>query len=182
VILVTAIGAGLAGLFLLQCEDDWCFMFEWQKIRAADSFERCANLGFPIAESYPRQCRAGGKMFIEKIPPIEATRPAGHDLIRVAVPLPDAVVKSPLVVKGEARGTWYFEASFPVRLLDAHGKELGVIPAQAKSEWMTTEFVPFEAVLIFALPTTKTGTLVLEKDNPSGLPEHADSISVPVRF
>ena len=57
----------LAGFFLLQCEDDWCFVFRWQKIRAADSFERCANFGFPIAESYPRQCRAGAKSFIENI-------------------------------------------------------------------------------------------------------------------
>lgn len=31
--------AGVAGWFLLQCEDDWCFIFEWQKIRAADRIE-----------------------------------------------------------------------------------------------------------------------------------------------
>jgi len=56
------------------------------------------------------------------------------------------------------------------------------VPAQAQGDWMTTEFVPFEAVLEFAVPQTEFGTLILEKDNPSGLPQNADSISIPVRF
>jgi hypothetical protein len=31
------------------------------------TFEECANAGNPIMESYPRQCRADGKTFVEKI-------------------------------------------------------------------------------------------------------------------
>ncbi len=104
------------------------------------------------------------------------------DIIKVSSPFADDVVVSPLVVTGEARGNWYFEASFPVRLYDANGKELAVTPAQAQGEWMTTEFVPFSATLTFETPVTATGTLVLEKDNPSGMPEFDDKISVPVRF
>ncbi|MBI4094343.1 MAG: GerMN domain-containing protein [Candidatus Liptonbacteria bacterium] len=104
------------------------------------------------------------------------------NLIRLETPLRDAVVRSPLVVRGEARGTWFFEASFPVRILDGNGNELGVVPAQAQGEWMTEAFVPFEATLTFTPPTTDTGTLILEKDNPSGLPEHADELRIPVRF
>ncbi len=104
------------------------------------------------------------------------------DIIQVDSPLSDSVVKSPLKIIGSARGAWYFEASFPVRIFDSNGKELGVIPAQAKGDWMTTDFVPFEATLVFQIPTTETGTLVLEKDNPSGLPENSDSVSIPVRF
>lgn len=104
------------------------------------------------------------------------------DKIFVIQPLENAVVKSPLVVKGEARGNWYFEASFPVTLVDGNGKELVVSPAQAKADWMTTEFVPFEVALTFSKPSTKTGTLILKKDNPSGLPENDASISIPVRF
>ena len=105
-----------------------------------------------------------------------------QDKISVTYPLTDNLVKSPLKVQGEARGSWYFEASFPVRLYDADGKELAVAVAQAKGEWMTEEFVPFEAVLTFTTPVTPTGKLVLQKDNPSGLPEHDDSVSIPVRF
>ncbi len=105
-----------------------------------------------------------------------------NDKIFVSQPLENTVVKSPLVVKGEARGNWYFEASFPVVLIDANGKELALSPAQAKTDWMTTEFVPFEVTLTFSKPLTKTGTLILKKDNPSGLPENDASISIPVRF
>ena len=102
--------------------------------------------------------------------------------IQVSYPMPNQKVASPLKVSGKARGNWYFEASFPVKILDSNGKELGIVPAQAKGEWMTTEFVQFEATLTFEKPTTKTGTLVLQKDNPSGLPKYDDSISIPIRF
>jgi hypothetical protein len=110
------------------------------------------------------------------------TAPIPEDMIRVATPQPNQTVKSPLVVSGEARGTWYFEASFPVKLLDANGNILAQAPAQAQGEWMTAEFVPFSVTLTFPNPTTATGTLVLEKDNPSGLPEYDDSRSIPIRF
>jgi len=105
-----------------------------------------------------------------------------NDKLKLEFPLPGEVITSPLTVKGEARGTWYFEASFPVKILDASGNVLGVVPAQAKSDWMTNEFVPFEVTLSFITPATIMGTLVLEKDNPSGLPQFADSVSIPIRF
>ncbi len=58
---------GLVLFFLAQCEDDWCYIFTWQKIHAADGFERCESLGFGVTKSYPRQCRAGKKLFIESV-------------------------------------------------------------------------------------------------------------------
>lgn len=104
------------------------------------------------------------------------------ELICVSSPRSNQIISSPLVLEGQARGTWFFEASFPIRLFDANGKELGVAVAQAQGEWMTQEFVPFLATMEFETPTTATGALVFEKDNPSGLPEHADSLVMPVRF
>jgi hypothetical protein len=104
------------------------------------------------------------------------------DLIRVDMPLPNVLVQSPLVVKGQARGSWYFEASFPVKIFDANGQQLGAVPAQAQGDWMTTDFVPFEATLQFSTSTTETGTVVFQKDNPSGLPQNDLSVSVPVYF
>jgi len=104
------------------------------------------------------------------------------DLVRLETPRPNDRIASPLLIKGEARGNWYFEASFPVELLDAGGNRLAIAPAQAKGEWMTTEYVPFEVELQFTTATTTTGTLILHKDNPSGLPEHDDSFRIPVRF
>jgi glucose/arabinose dehydrogenase len=104
------------------------------------------------------------------------------DMVRLRTPAPNAVVSSPLSVQGEARGNWFFEASFPVKLLDGNGREIAVRPAQAEGEWMTTSFVPFAVSLEFDTPDTATGTLVLKKDNPSGLPEYDAEVRVPVRF
>lgn len=91
------------------------------------------------------------------------------------------VVKSPLIILGEAAG-WYFEASFPARIEDAGGNVLAQAPAQAKSDWMTTEFVPFETKLEFETPTTKTGFVVLMADDPSGLNQNVEYIKIPVVF
>ena len=142
------------------------------------NFEECVAAGNPVMESYPRQCRAGDKNFTEYIGnELEKT-----DLIRIDSPRPNTIITSPLEVTGQARGTWYFEASFPVKLFDGNGEQLAIIPAQAEGEWMTEKFVSFKATLEFSAPATDSGTLVLEKDNPSGLPENDDSLIVPVRF
>jgi len=107
---------------------------------------------------------------------------AKADLIVVDSPKPGDYVQSPLTVTGKARGSWYFEASFPVQLLDGNGNVLASGPAQAQGDWMTTDFVPFSITLPFTAPGTAAGTLVLRKDNPSGLPEKEDYLSLPVRF
>lgn len=106
----------------------------------------------------------------------------GNDMVRLTEPRMDAVIHTPVTVRGEARGSWYFEGSFPVRLLDGNGETLSFVTARALGEWMTTEFVPFEATIPFVTPETATGTLILEKDNPSGLPENADELRIPLRF
>ncbi|HSD12348.1 MAG TPA: Gmad2 immunoglobulin-like domain-containing protein, partial [Patescibacteria group bacterium] len=104
------------------------------------------------------------------------------DMLRLTTPREGEVVTSPLEVRGEARGKWYFEAQFPVKLLDADGRVIASTAAHADGDWMTDEFVPFTATLTFDKPAAVTGTLVLEKDNPSDLPQNDDSRSIPVRF
>ncbi|MDD5625864.1 MAG: GerMN domain-containing protein [Patescibacteria group bacterium] len=100
--------------------------------------------------------------------------------IKVTKPQPNETVFSPLEIGGEARGTWFFEASFPIKLLDSSGVEIAHGIAQAQSDWMTENFVPFTATLQFNVLTETKGTLILEKDNPSGLPQNADELRVPV--
>ena len=177
-VLVVVLGLFIGGWMFFVCQDEWCYFFEFQKVRWINSFEECVSRGLPVMESYPRQCRAGQKTFVESIAP----KPFVSDKVKVFTPLPNSVVLSPFSVKGEARGFWFFEASFPVRLYDGNGKEIAVAIAQAQGEWMTTEFVSFSATLTFPLPDTTEGRLVFEKDNPSGLPEHDDQVSFPVRF
>ena len=105
-----------------------------------------------------------------------------EDLIRVFSPQANEKVSSPLLIKGEARGFWFFEATFPVKLLDDKGNIIAQHYAQAKGDWMTEDFVPFEAELVFEAPTAQKGWLVLEKDNPSSLSENADELRIPIIF
>ena len=106
-----------------------------------------------------------------------------NELIDVTTPQPGDTVTSPLTITGQARGNWYFEASFPVKLFDKDGAEIASSIATAQGDWMTTEFVLFTSTLTFAAqPSGSTGTLVLYKDNPSGLPENDDQIEVEVTF
>jgi hypothetical protein len=106
-------------------------------------------------------------------------------IIQVTNPLPNQKVTSPLEVTGKAVGNWYFEASFPVVLVDWDGKIIAQGVATAQSDWMTTKFVPFKATLTFNTANisgqySNKGTLILKKDNPSGLTEHDNALEIPV--
>lgn len=103
-------------------------------------------------------------------------------VLRLDDPVQGVALSSPLTIRGQVPGTWSFEASFPVELRAADGSLLAQEPAQLQGDWMTEDYVPFEVVLTFDAPDQKTGTIVLRKDNPSGLSEHEDSVVVPVRF
>jgi len=148
-------------------------------VRSVSTFEECKAAGYSIQESYPERCTTpDGKTFTRDI----GNELEKSDLIVLDTPRPGQVISSPIVIQGKARGNWYFEASFPARLIDANGQVLGTMPIQATGEWMTTEFVPFTTTMDFTTPSTKTGTLILQKDNPSGLPEHDDELRIPVVF
>lgn len=141
------------------------------------SFAECSAAGYPIMESWPPRCAVpNGPSFTQDI----GNELEKNDLIRIDSPRPTQQVSSPLEIRGQARGSWFFEASFPVKLLDANGSTLASGIATAQGEWMTSEFVPFTATLTYAVPSVGAGTLVLQKDNPSGLPEHDDQLIVPV--
>lgn len=105
---------------------------------------------------------------------------ASQDLIVPELPFPGAVTGKDFSVIGKARGNWYFEASFPIDVLDKDGNILVKSYATAQGEWMTTEFVPFKGEV--KIPETYIGpaTLVLHKDNASGEPDKDASISFPI--
>ena len=122
-------------------------------------------------------------------PPSDVLTEDKSDLIVLDLPQPEAVINSPLHLTGKARGGWYFEASFPVTLTNWDGLVIAEGPATAVGDWMTSDFVPFTMDLTFTSPYTagdpdfmKNGTLILKKDNPSGLPENDDALEIPVRF
>ncbi len=175
----------LVGTLLVAC----VFFFVFLHARKANisnpqsilSFEDCAQAGYPVLESHPRQCKTpDGRTYAEEIPEKITYTNSSADLIAVDLPFPGAVTGKNFTVIGKARGTWFFEASFPVQVYDQNGNQLAQVVAQAQGDWMTENFVPFKAEVV--VPSTYTGpaTLVLHKDNPSGLPEHEASISFPI--
>ena len=105
---------------------------------------------------------------------------AKADLIKVSYPLPGDIIETPLRVKGEARGFWFFEASFPYKLLAANGEVIAQGAIQAEADWMTEDFVPFSAEIDFSYPPAGKIVLVLIKDNPSGLAENTDELKIPL--
>ena len=102
------------------------------------------------------------------------------EMIRIKQPAPDSIVTSPLVVSGEARGRWFFEGSFPLKLESAQGDLLATGVATASGNWMTDDFVPFLGQLDFSLATDTAAFLVLQKDNPAGLPEYEQELRLPL--
>lgn len=104
------------------------------------------------------------------------------DLINIDLPKAFSRISSPVNISGQARGYWFFEASFPVEIRDAEGKLLAQGIAQADQDWMTEDFVPFSLSLEFLKPETKNGFIIFKKDNPSGLPDKDDYLSWPVFF
>jgi len=105
------------------------------------------------------------------------------NLIILNSPLPGAIISSPLTIKGRARGTWFFEGDFPIILEDGQGKSIAVSYATAKGEWMTADFVDFEGIINFKGSLSgQKGTLILKKDNPTGLPKFDDSLEISINF
>ena len=155
------------------------------------TFAECASR-YPVMESSPRRCvTPSGIQFVEEVvvpaPIATTTEQSGSagisNLISVDRPTRGQTVTSPLVVTGSARGTWYFEASFPIELRNASGQVIAQSHGEAQSDWMTEDFVPFRGTLTFpAQPAGSTGTLILRNDNPSGDPARDKSVSIPVRF
>ncbi len=107
--------------------------------------------------------------------------PDGH----VAISLPHAgdLVTSPAAIEGTVvGGGWFFEASFPITIVDADGTVLGQASAQALGDWTSTGTVPFAASVPFTTPHSATGTIFFAKYNASGNPKDVGSFSMEVRF
>ena len=156
------------------------FIFFYKKPNPpVTSFKECVAAGNPVLESYPEQCIHQGKSY---------TRNIGNELdlwdqISVTMPRPGDFIGSPLVITGQARGTWFFEASFPVLLVDEEGNTIVESFATAQGEWITEEFVSFYSSLEFT-PSGKgkNATLIFKKANPSGKDDHDNQLEIPVIY
>jgi len=140
-------------------------------------FNECASAcrHNPGAEVCTMQC----------IPVCEyATLNLNSDLIQVKFPRPNLVVESDkLQILGRARGTWFFEGSFPVFMENNSGQRIIESFATAQGEWMTDQFVDFKAILdLTKIRKAGTVNLILKNDNPSGLTEMDKQIEIPLNI
>jgi hypothetical protein len=141
-------------------------------------FASCLAAGRPIIETYPEQCLgADGKNYTQTVDELDLnTDPV------VFSPDLSKPVTSPLVLSGEARGFWFFEKQFTVRLLDDKGKEIATSSARTRGEKMTVDFMPWNSTLTFKTPLAQNGELVFEKANPSGLASQTRTLRLPIIF
>ena len=93
-------------------------------------------------------------------------RSAHANDIRIEMPEPEARISSPLVASGSADNSWYFEATFPARLMAQDGTIIAEAPAVAASDWTRPGQVPFNIEMAFTVDAETPATLVLEEDMP----------------
>jgi hypothetical protein len=111
------------------------------------------------------------------------------DEIKLNIPAPNTVIENPLTIRGQARGNYFFEGSFPIVLTMWDGLIIAEGVAIAEGDSMTTDFVNFSAELEYTNPYKiqdpefmKQGFVILKKDNPSGLLENNSSLEIPIFF
>ncbi|MFA6158402.1 MAG: Gmad2 immunoglobulin-like domain-containing protein [Candidatus Paceibacterota bacterium] len=153
-------------------------VFDIGRGRRVTDFMSCAAAENQILESYPRQCRdRNGFIYAETV-----AASSTSDLIRIDEPAASSSLSAPFSVSGQARGQWFFEGSFPIKVIGIDGTELGTGIARANGEWMTTDFVPFVASVSFDPKGNVDGFVRFVRDNPSGLPGNDAHVDVPVHF
>jgi len=101
--------------------------------------------------------------------------------IIIVQPQKDELISGVLQVTGEAPGSWFFEGSFPVKIIDENDKEIIQGTASSYGEWMKDGPVPFHTEMNIS-KTSGSGWVVLQKDNPSGKAENNQEFRIPVRF
>lgn len=105
------------------------------------------------------------------------------DLPSVTEPKSGSKITSPVTIRGTVPPGWMFEGVFPIKLLDSNRKLIAQTQAteEAPGSWQSNVSVYFKATVNFST-SAKSGFLVLEKDNPSGLPTNSKTFEVPVSF
>ena len=92
---------------------------------------------------------------------------SSKDLIFVTNPSPNDKISKQFKLLGQAKGFWYFEASFPVEVYDSNNNLIFQTFAKAQGDWMIEDFVPFVSDINIANYQGAV-KVVLKRDNPSG--------------
>jgi hypothetical protein len=116
--------------------------------------------------------------------PVASQSPTpNYEVPSVSSPSANTKIVSPLKVTGKVPAGWMNEGVFPIKLMDSKNKILvqGVAKEKVAGSWQSGNPVEFITTLVFKT-ATGSGTLVLQNDNPSGLPEKDKIFEIPIKF
>jgi len=91
-------------------------------------------------------------------------------------------ISNPVHIEGEADGSWFFEASFPIKIVDENLNEIGQGQAKATSDWATSSPVKFTADITYTKASSSKAEIIFAKDNPSGLDQNYEKFTIPVEL
>ena len=143
----------------------------WMQFRAPAAAKNAkANLAAPSAPAA-----------VKKYASAEAssTAPLSAQVV-VSSPVSGASVERSFTVSGVAPNGWYFEAVFPIQVRDGNDDLIATGQGKAESDWTAAGPVPFSATITLDQQYSGPANLILLKDNPSGLPENMDEVTVPI--
>lgn len=121
-----------------------------------------------------------------KGPPASAATPAASSTeplsasVTVSTPVSGAAVGQTFDVAGVAPNGWYFEAVFPIQVRDPDDDLVATGQGRAQSDWTVAGPVKFKATIALSTPYAGPADLILLRDNPSGLPENSDEVTIPI--
>ena len=102
-----------------------------------------------------------------------------EDLVSFSVE-PGQEVSGEIIATGSIKGGYFFEGNILVNILDDNKKLLRAGNGNAKTDWMTSEPVGFDAILDFTKLKKGNAYIEIHNDNASGLPEKDKSILIPI--
>jgi hypothetical protein len=144
------------------------------------TFEDCANAGYLVVDTIPRECHAkNGQFYIEA-----DNHKALLDYIVVTNPQPNSIVTSPFKVEGQAKGVWFGENKLVIKLTDLDGHVIAEKPMYALSDPTKGDaMVSFTGAFDFPDNTKlERGKLLIEKASAVDIPGKNGPLVIPLRF
>ena len=100
--------------------------------------------------------------------------------VTVSAPAPNTIVGKTFTVSGIAPNGWYFEAVFPIQVRDPNDNLIATGQGHARGDWTAAGPVPFTSSITLDANYSGPADLILLRDNPSGLPQNSDEVTVPI--
>ncbi|MDQ1284324.1 MAG: hypothetical protein QG620_672 [Patescibacteria group bacterium] len=183
---VSIISTAAVALIAVNIFSSWrCVEGEW--IRDGFPLSGKPRGGCVIQSSNPVAEKGESQEFFQTAPssdkaPLEEAYFSEEMGIEIISPRKGEAVGSPLTVKGRAKQGWFFEGSFPVKILASDRTVLAETYASAQEDWTEKEWVEFSGTIEFPVPDDSEGFLLLEPDDPSGFPRYGVAVHIPVTF